>query len=142
MAQPEKVRENLQHVLIGASNQVPCWVRTESSKALYAAFETEAVKQEQLRAARKRKLSGETQSGSNLSLDHAEQSGSAVAEQQKPGELVVKKPRPDVGGQAQLRKQGDAQFDRFRITYEARQIIQGPALLVVELVLLLLGLHG
>ena len=42
-----------------------------------------------------------------------------------------------------LRKQGDAQFDRFRITYEARQIVQGPALLVVvELVMLLLGLPG
>ena len=119
--------ENLQHIIIGASDQVPFWVKTESSKALFAAFETAAVKQEQIRATRKRKLSLGSK-GSSLSLE-GEDAGageSTVAEQTAPGEVVVKRPRPDVGGQAQLRKQGDAQFDRFRITYEARQVIQGP----------------
>jgi hypothetical protein len=127
VANPEQFRENLQHIIIGASDQVPFWVKTESSKALFAAFETAAVKQEEIRAARKRKLSSGSK-GSSLSLE-GEDAGageSTVAEQTAPGEVVVKRPRPDVGGQAQLRKQGDAQFDRFRITYEARQVIQGP----------------
>jgi hypothetical protein len=133
VANPEQFRENLQHIIIGASDQVPFWVKTESSKALFAAFETAAVKQEVIRATRKRKLSLGSK-GSSLSLE-GEDAGageSMLAEQRAPGEVVVKRPRPDVGGQGQLRKQGDAQFDRFRITYEARQVIQGPPYLLVE----------
>ena len=106
VAQPEKFRENLQHIIIGASDQVPFWVKTESSKALYAAFETAAVKHEQVRAARKRKLSGGSKSGSNLRLQDASESQSAVAESSKPGVVVVRKPRPDAEGQTPVQEAG------------------------------------
>ena len=39
---------------------------------------------------------------------------------------MVPKPVPDQGGQKQLRKQAESQDDKYRVTYEARQVISGP----------------
>ena len=91
-------------------------MKTVSEKNLFAEHETEVVKQDVLREAAK--------VGAGLSAKGSE--GTELVERASATQIVVSAPKPDQGGQSQLRKQAESQDDKYRVIYEAGQVISGP----------------
>ena len=112
IALPKVFRKALKKTWLGFSDQVPFWVKTTSDKNLFAAHETDVVHQSVLREAAK--------VGAGLASKSTE-----LVQKTAETQIVVAKPIADQGGQRQLRKQAESQDDKYRVTYEARQVISG-----------------
>ena len=115
IALPKVFRKTVQKTRLGFSDQVPFWVKTVSTKSLFAEHATELVHQSVLREA--------ARAGAGLAGKRPE--GTELVEKASATQIVVSKPLPDQGGQRQLRKQAERQDDKYRVTYEARQVISG-----------------
>ena len=116
IALPKVFRKALKKTWLGFSDQVPFWVKTISAKSLFAEHETEVVHQNVLREAAK--------TGAGLACNNT--LGTELVEKSSATQIVVSKPVPNQGGRKQLRKQAESQDDKYRVTYEARQVISGP----------------
>ncbi len=79
MAILRREQKHIKHVVIGASDQVPFWFKTNSSQTRCASFETQVAKQVILR--KKRKLEAKA---SPSELEGADAADGATVQLQKP----------------------------------------------------------
>ena len=96
------------HLVLGFSDQVPLWIKKGSEKEVFAKFESSP---ESINALRQKLRK------------HMDEIAKGEIQVSKVQEIVM--PQPNAEGQKQLRSRKDTHSDRYRITYEARQIVRG-----------------
>lgn len=107
VADPSAFRNNVESLVCIYSDQIPLWVKASSEREIFCALESKPMPQQQIREALKA---------------HFEK---CLADPARGQSLVpVKLPDSATGsGQRQKRGLKEAQADRYRVTYEARQIL-------------------
>jgi len=112
-AKPEQWMKHRSQTVLGFSDQVPLWAKCGAKKFVYAQHELKVTKQAALRA-----------SASELAAltdeQWAEKCKGAAEDK-----IEAALPQPHAQGQRQLRLQGHSEDERFRITYEASQVVRG-----------------
>ena len=108
VADAEGFRKNVKSMIVLFSDQVPLWVKKGSEKQLFARFESKPVSQQTLRAEleehHKKVLNDPARGSEMVPLD--------MPLKQQPG-----------SGQRQKRSLQEPSADRYRLTYEARQVV-------------------
>ena len=110
VAKTEEFVKNREHLVLGFSDQIPLWVKKGSEREIFAKFEAYPESQEDLRKRLREHLLAKAEE------HHEPKKEKAIVE--------VEKPKPDAEGQKQLRSRKETHADRYRITYEARQIVR------------------
>ena len=103
VAKPDQFAQHRDKCVLGFSDQIPLWVSEASKRVLYAEHEVATETQDKLRSR------------------HMEMS---LQEVQPATVVLAEHPKPSAEGQTQKRQQADANASKFRITYEARQILR------------------
>jgi hypothetical protein len=111
VAKPKEFIANREHLVLGFSDQIPLWVKKGSEREIFAKFEAYPESQKDLRKRLREHLLAKAE-------QHPEPNAEIVT-------VEVEKPKPDAEGQKQLRSRKETHADRYRITYEARQIVRG-----------------
>ena len=109
VSKPEQFLQSRSNLVLFYADQIPLWIKAGLERELFAEWETQPTSQEALR----QKL--------RASLQQDQPSTDAS------GALVVSASEQDASGQKQLRSRKQPLSERFRVTYEARQIVMNYA---------------
>ena len=129
-AQPENAKKHVHQCVLGFSDQIPLWVKKPTSREVFAGFELRAsaksvsVHRQEIRQQLAQGATDKAAWPVQGEIVRAEGADGQIAEHDDPG-LPFHEPSAHDAGKTHLTTMREVNVDKYRITFEAHQLVTG-----------------
>ena len=129
-AQPENAKKHVHQCVLGFSDQIPLWVKKPTSREVFAGFELRtsaksvSVHRQEIRQQLAQGATDKAAWPVQGEIVRAEGADGQIAEHDDPG-LPFHEPSAHDAGKTHLTTMREVNVDKYRITFEAHQLVTG-----------------